>query len=190
MRPVIEDEATQDTSSPCESQDVTAIYARYARPLYRFILRRVGEATVAEDLLQDVFVRMLAGLPQYEDRGYPIGAWLYRIAACRVTDWRRTSGRRATIQLHQAEELAGEACLDGEATAADREALQRVLGATLTQLTAPQATVIRLRFLTDLSTIEVAARLGLTPQAVKALQHRGLAQLRRHLTYLSPYHAA
>jgi len=54
--------------------DVAAVYARYASPLYRFMLRRVGDYLVAEDLLQDVFVRMLVGLPQDEERGYPISS--------------------------------------------------------------------------------------------------------------------
>ena len=63
---------------------------------------------------------------------------------------------------------------------------QQQLAAALHTLTDRQAAVIRLRFLADLPIAEVAQRLALTPLAVKALQHRGLARLR---TELSPYHA-
>jgi RNA polymerase sigma-70 factor, ECF subfamily len=169
--------------------DVTAVYAQYARPLLRFILHRVSDPAVAEDLLQDVFVRMLVGLPPYEERGYPISGWLYRIAACRVIDWLRLNRRRHTTALDRALELAGDGWPDGADTAADREAAPRALAAALTQLTERQAAVLRLRFFAELPIAEVAVRLGLTPQAVKALQHRGVAQLRLILAH-SPYHPA
>lgn len=176
------------TGSPA-TRDVAAVYAHYQRPLLRFILHRVGDLAVAEDLLHDVFVRMLVSLPQYEERGYPISAWLYRIAACRVIDWLRVNGRRRISSLDRALDLAGDGWPDGQDTAADHEVEQRVLAAALAQLTERQATVIRLRFFAELPIAEVAERLGLTPQAVKALQHRGVAQLRQFLAN-SPYHPA
>lgn len=176
------------TGSPA-TRDVAAVYAHYRRPLLRFIMHRVGDPAVAEDLLQDVCVRMLVGLPQYEERGYAVSAWLYRIAACRVIDWLRANGRRHTTSLDHALELASGGWPDGEDTAADREAEQRVLAAALAQLTERQAAVIWLRFCAELPIVEVTERLGLTPQAVKALQHRGVAQLRQLLAD-SPYHPA
>lgn len=170
--------------------DVVAVYARYAAPLYRFILRKVGDPSVAEDLAQDVFVRMLAGLPQYEERGYPISAWLYRIAACRTIDWLRVHGRRRTESLDCAAELASTGWPDGENTAVDREAEQQTLAAALAQLSERQAAVLRLRFFAELPIAEVARQLDLTPGAVKALQHRALATLRHQLITQGAYHPA
>lgn len=169
--------------------DAAALYVRYARPLFVFILHRVGNPEVAEELVQDVFERMLIGLPQYENRGYPVGAWLYKIASCRAIDWIRKHSRHRLNSLDQLSELADEAWPDGEDCRADREARQRVLLAALEQLTKRQATVIRLRFFAELPIAEVASRLGMTPQAVKALQHRGTAQLRLLLAQRGIYHA-
>ena len=190
MAPTRNDEITSALVARAQAGDgaaITAIYARYATPLYRFILRRVSDPTVAEDLLQDVFVGMLAGLPSYKDRGYPIGSWLYRMAACRVIDWQRVTAHRRVTLLEHAGQRASVDGLDSVDSDADRVAQQRQLAAALTTLTARQAAVIRLRFGADLSIAEVAQRLALTPLAVKALQHRGLAQLR---TQLRPYHTA
>ena len=190
MAPTRNDEITSALVARAQAGDgaaITAIYARYATPLYRFILRRVSDPTVAEDLLQDVFVGMLAGLPSYKDRGYPIGSWLYRMAACRVIDWQRVTARRRVAPLEYAGQQASADDLDGADTAADRVAQQRALATAMTTLTDRQAAVIRLRFFADLPIAEVAQRLALTPLAVKALQHRGLVQLR---TQLSPYHPA
>ena len=190
MEPTNPDAVTPMTVRRAQAGDATAIteiHARYATPLYRFILRRVSDPTVAEDLLHDVFVRMLAGLPSYEERGFPIGSWLYRMAACRAIDWQRVTARRPVATLEQAGRKVSVDSLDGVATNADRLAQQQQLAAALRTLTDRQAAVIRLRFLAELSIAEVAQRLALTPLAVKALQHRGLAQLR---TQLSPYHTA
>jgi len=190
MEPMNPDTITPATVRQAQAGDATAIaaiHARYATPLYRFILRRVSDPTVAEDLLHDVFVRMLAGLPSYEERGYPIGSWLYRMAACRVIDWQRVTARRPIAPLELAGRRVSAGGLDGVATDADRLAQLRELAAALRTLTARQAAVIRLRFLAELSIAEVAQRLALTPLAVKALQHRGLAQLR---SQLSAYHPA
>jgi RNA polymerase sigma-70 factor (ECF subfamily) len=174
-----------------DANAISAIYARYAEALARFILRNVGDRLIAEDLLQDVFVRMLAGLSRYQDRGYPISTWLYRIARCRVIDWQRASAQRRVERLdHVAEVLLSEPGPDGEQTAADREATQRELALALAQLTPRQAAVIRLRFVAELPITEVAQRLGLTPSMVKALQHRGLATLRRRLITQGTYHPA
>lgn len=173
-----------------EPDDVAAVYARYAPALHRFILHRVGDALVAEDLLHDVFVRMLVGLPQYEDRSYPVSAWLYRIAACRAVDWLRVNGRRRAASLDQATEVASEGWPDGEQTAVDRELEQRELAAALAQLNERQAVVIKLRFFAELPVAEVAQQLGLTPGTVKSLQHRGLATLRRRLVQQGAYHSA
>ncbi len=190
MESTTEDGITPATVRRAQAGDATAIteiHARYATPLYRFILRRVSDPAVAEDLLHDVFVRMLAGLPSYEERGYPIGSWLYRMAACRVIDWQRVTARRPIAPLELAGRRVSAGGLDGVATDADRLAQLRELAAALRTLTDRQAAVIRLRFFAELSIAEVAQRLALTPLAVKALQHRGLAQLR---TQLSPYHTA
>jgi len=193
MESTTEDGITPATVRRAQAGDATAIteiHARYATPLYRFILRRVSDPAVAEDLLHDVFVRMLAGLPSYEERGYPIGSWLYRMAACRVIDWQRVTARRPIAPLELAGRRVSAGGLDGVATDADRLAQLRELAAALRTLTARQAAVIRLRFLAELSIAEVAQRLALTPLAVKALQHRGLAQLRSQLSAYHPAEAA
>ena len=64
----------------------TQLYERYAPAIYRYLYARVQDATLAEDLRAEVFARMVEGLPRYQDRGWPISAWLYRIAHDRSVD--------------------------------------------------------------------------------------------------------
>src|SRR5262245_15592536 len=86
-----------------DDRAISQIYERYSAPIYRYALFRVRETELAEDIRADVFVRMLEGMPRYEDRGWPLSAWLYRIAHDRTIDMlrRRWTQRRVPIELWQ-----------------------------------------------------------------------------------------
>jgi RNA polymerase sigma-70 factor (ECF subfamily) len=155
----------------------TAIYERYAAPIYRYIYFRVGEAELAEDLQGEVFLRMLEGMDRYEDRGWPISAWLYRIAHDRTVDTIRRRRNRQHVPL----ETWSGTCDGPDSTVdvrLDHEELKRMLN----DLTDEQRQVILMRFMADLSVQEVAKRLGRTEGSVKALQHRGIQSLARRLS--------
>jgi RNA polymerase sigma-70 factor (ECF subfamily) len=57
-----------------DPEAVAALYQHYADGVYRYLLYRVGDAELAEDLTADVFLRMIEDLPRYEERGLPFGA--------------------------------------------------------------------------------------------------------------------
>lgn len=150
------------------------IYDRYAQPLYRYIYFRVGDHDLAEDLRAEVFLRAFESLDRYEDRGWPLSAWLYRIARDRTVDVIRRQRLRQTVPLES---------WSGACEGPDREIDVRLdceeLRRLLDDLTDDQRQVIYLRFMANLSIQEVALRLGRSEGAVKALQHRGLQSLAR-----------
>jgi RNA polymerase sigma-70 factor, ECF subfamily len=154
----------------------TQIYERYAPAIYRYIYFRVGEAELAEDLQAEVFLRMLEGIHRYEDRGWPISAWLYRIAHDRTVDTMRRRRNRQQVPL----ETWGGSC-DGPESSVEVQLDHEELNRMLDDLTDEQRKVIQLRFMADMSIQEVAKTLGRTEGSVKALQHRGLQSLARRL---------
>jgi RNA polymerase sigma-70 factor (ECF subfamily) len=154
----------------------TQIYERYAPAIYRYIYFRIGEAELAEDLQAEVFLRMLEGIHRYEDRGWPISAWLYRIAHDRTIDTIRRRRNRQQLPL----EAWGGMC-DGPEGAVSAQMDYEEIKRTLDDLTEDQRQVIQMRFLADMSIQEVATKLGRTEGSVKALQHRGLQSLARRL---------
>jgi RNA polymerase sigma-70 factor (ECF subfamily) len=159
-----------------EQEAWAQLYEHYAPAIYRYIYFRVGDAQLAEDLQADVFVRMLEGLQRYEDRGWPLSAWLYRIAHDKTIDSMRRSRKRQYIPLE-----AWSDSYDGPEQGIDtRLACEELLG-KLNELTEDQRQVIQLRFLADLPIQKVAQHLGRTEGSVKALQHRGLNALARWL---------
>jgi RNA polymerase sigma-70 factor (ECF subfamily) len=158
----------------------TQIYERYAPAIYRYIYYRVGEVELAEDLRSEVFMRMFEDLHRYEDRGWPLSAWLYRIAHDRTIDSVRRRKARPVVPL---DDWAG-VCEGPECTVDERLHREEVVR-LLERLTEEQRQVIQLRFLSDMSIQEVAQRIGRSEGAVKALQHRGIQSLARMLETLS-----
>jgi len=154
----------------------TQIYERYAPAIYRYIYYRIGEVELAEDLQAEVFLRMLEGLHRYEDRGWPISAWLYRIARDRTIDIMRRRRNRQHVPL----EAWGGSC-DGPENSVGAQLEYEELNRTLNDLTDEQRQVIQMRFMAEMSIQEVAQKLGRTEGSVKALQHRGLQSLARRL---------
>src|SRR6478736_7276035 len=69
------------------------LYERHFNRVYAFVVRRVRDRDVAEDVTSDVFQKALANLPAYQWRGAPFGAWLIRIAANAVLDRSKRAGR-------------------------------------------------------------------------------------------------
>lgn len=158
-----------------DRQALGELYNRHVDLIYRYVYARVRDEAVAEDLTAEVFVKALEGLPEYEARGYPFQAWLYRIARARTVDYYRRQERRREVTLD--ETLPAERPHPDEfVEMADRWGRAIDLVA---QLTDDQQDVLILRFIGELTLSEVADTLGKTTGSVKSLQHRALTSLAR-----------
>jgi RNA polymerase sigma-70 factor (ECF subfamily) len=133
--------------------------------VFRAVLGRVRDRTVAEDIAAQVFLEAMEGIGRYRDRGKPITAWLLTIARHRSHDWFRKASR----------EVGGEV---PEPMTHGPEADLTVALDALALLTDDQREVIHLRFVEGYSLEETGERTGRSAGAVKSLQHRGLARLR------------
>jgi RNA polymerase sigma-70 factor (ECF subfamily) len=169
---------------------VTRVYTAYAPALFRFFLAMVGDRPTAEDLTGDVFKSAIEGLPRFRGPVEALGGWLFRIARHDLSDYRRRQARRLVQPL---DDLLEEAALAGGAVDPEELALDRVEGdrvlAALRQLTPDQHEVLLLRLVADLTAPEVARILNKSTDAVKALQHRGLASLARVLGVTNDMHS-
>jgi len=161
---------------------VTRVYTAYAPALFRFFLAAVGDRPTAEDLTSDVFKSAIKDLPRFRGPVEALGGWLFRIAHHDLSDYRRRQVRNLVQPL---DDLLEEAALAGKVVDPEQLALDRVEGdrvlAALRQLTPDQREVLLLRLVANLTAPEVAGILNKSTDAVKALQHRGLASLARVL---------
>jgi RNA polymerase sigma-70 factor, ECF subfamily len=170
-----------------EPAAVTRIYTAYAPALYRFFMAAVSDRHLAEDLTGTAFVSAIEALPRFRGPIEALGGWLFQIARHDLYDYRR---KQARSRIEPLEDNLNEAALadggvDPEELAIERLEGARVLAA-LRELSSDQREVLLLRMAGGLTAPEVAASLGKTTGAVKALQHRGLASLARVLGLRSP----
>ena len=154
---------------------ISVLYRRHVGAIYRYFYHRMGDEHTAEDLTAEVFLRAIEGLPNYEPRGVPFVAWLYRIAQARMADYFRREQRTAVVGLDESR-LSGEV---SPLARVEQSSYHEELKAAVRGLTTDQQQVIILKFVEGLSNAEVAQILGKTEGAVKSLQHRALSALRR-----------
>jgi RNA polymerase sigma-70 factor, ECF subfamily len=151
-----------------------ALYDLYADRIYRFVVVRVPQPADGEDLLQQVFLKVIESLPRYEQRGLPFGAWLFRIARNTVIDFGRT--RRVAEPLDDAVGRIVDPLQPSHHL--ERSADLDEIRAALAELTSEQRDVVVLRFFAELSHAEIGAILGKREGTVRVIQHRALASLR------------
>ena len=135
----------------------------YAPAIYRLAYARTGSRADAEDIMQEVFVRLLRAGPDFADRAHA-RAWLLRVAANCANDWFRAPWRRREGPL--TDSLPAPEHEDGG-----------VVEAVLT-LPAKYRTAVHLYYYEELSVAEIAKIMGKSEGAVKARLFRARALLR------------
>lgn len=133
-----------------------------------------------DDLTSDVFAGAFVGLAGFVGDERAFRSWLFTIAYRRLVDERRRNARRPVLTDLEPEPSSRMSAADAEADAMRNLADERVRH-LLAALSEDQRNVLLLRVVADLGIDDVAALLGKRVTAVKALQRRGLASLRRTL---------
>jgi RNA polymerase sigma factor (sigma-70 family) len=153
--------------------------------IYRLLAGQVASylrwhrATDPDGLTNDVFAQVHRNLPRFEGDEHGFRSWVFTIAHHRMIDDRRRANRQPQLQDELAvEEHMGLGDVEDDAFAVLAHDRVRDL---LTVLSPDQRDVVLLRIIADLSVEEVARMLDKREGAIKALQHRALATLRRHL---------
>jgi RNA polymerase sigma factor (sigma-70 family) len=154
------------------------IYAALAPGVLGYL--RARGASDPENLAGEVFLQVVRDLPGFDGPPRAFRAWVFTIAQNRLVDERRRDSRRpqeASLEPSEHQEPPGG---DVELEAMERIALERVTR-VLAELAPDQRDVLLLRIVGDLSLEEVARVVGKRTGAVKQLQRRGLAAVRRQL---------
>jgi RNA polymerase sigma-70 factor, ECF subfamily len=148
------------------------LYLRYADNVFGYARSIVRNDHDAEDIVQQVFTRMLTAIRTYEQRSVPFSAWLLRIAHNMAIDHLR---RRSRV----CEEPAEIADLDRPHHEGSH--LREALHEALETLPEVQREIVVLRHIGGLSPREIAVRLGRSEDSVHGLHHRGRRALRASL---------
>jgi RNA polymerase sigma-70 factor (ECF subfamily) len=155
------------------------LYERHVRRIYNYIYYRTGNHHDAEDLTARVFQRALRHVGNFEDKGVPFSAWLYRIAHNLVANWHRDRSRRPTVPLEDHLLPPGSGPYPEAAAVASEE--QRFLMEAVRRLPEDRQQLLILKFVERLSNAEIGVIMGRTEGAIKSLYHRTLNTLRDEL---------
>jgi RNA polymerase sigma-70 factor (ECF subfamily) len=156
------------------------LYDRYGRLVYALILRIVRDGGIAEDLVQETFLRVWNRVQGFEADKGGIGPWLLAVARNRAIDYLRSAaGRmRNATDLQDTEHPALFTNMEKELLNSDRVRRVRV---ALEKLSANQKTVIELAYFEGLSQAEMAERMGQPLGTVKTWVRSALKSLRDEL---------
>ena len=154
---------------------VSVLYDRHHKRIYHYLFMRLYDQHLAEDLTGEVFIRMLSALPDYKERSVPFEAWLYRIARNLLIDSYRKESAKQIIPIDEVTNIPATEDMD---TKLDAKWSLEAIKAALDKIEPSQREVIELRFLVGLPVQNVSLILDKTISSVKALQHRGLNNLR------------
>jgi RNA polymerase sigma-70 factor (ECF subfamily) len=154
------------------------LYARHKGPLFRFVLRSVKQRALAEELYQEIWMRVIEARGRYSVQA-KFSTWLYTIAHNRLTDHWRKRG----LQLVEAADADPPAprAYEPEARAAGRQDLQR-LAAALAALPELQRETFLLHEEAGMTLADIALATGATQEAAKSRLRYALAKLREALS--------
>lgn len=153
------------------------LYDHLFDSIYRYVYFRVPMQEV-DDIVENIFMKVWVNLEKYEKRDVRFSAWVFRIAHNAVIDYRREHRAVETLDHRMMDESEQKAPKKMTEKAILSEEVREVVD----ELREPYRQVVMLKFLSGLSTSEVAEILGQREGNVRVLQFRALKQLKRLLS--------
>lgn len=159
------------------------LYARHRGPLYRYLLRQCSTASVAEELFQDIWLKLVAARSSYTVQA-KFSTWLYRIAHNRLVDHYRAGARGLPVSYAddcpEWMEIPAPTSVQPEVWEDRRRQAEQLL-ALLAALPEAQRETFLLKEEAGLSLEEIAIATGTGRETVKSRLRYALARLRQGL---------
>lgn len=153
-----------------------SLYDRYFDQIFRFSFKRLGGLEEeAGDITQQVFIKAMANIAKYEDRGLPFSSWLYRIAQNEVSMFFRQQSKNYSVAIdeNRIQDLAQEANIMQYMTMEQQERLVDLLNG----LDEEHMDLIELRFFQELSFKQIADIYNITEANAKMRIYRILERI-------------
>lgn len=156
------------------------LYEIHAPVVFRYLFSHLGSMMDAEDLTGEVFLKAWQSLPKYTERGVPFLAFLFRIARNALVDHYRQNNRVEDQDPDDMDGYRSDGSTEPLEIVGSHIEQQKMLN-ILTGLRPDYQSVLTLRFISELSTEEIAQVMKRSIGAIRVLQHRALAALREEI---------
>lgn len=157
------------------------LYEQYFDQIFRFVFKKVGgKEEITGDLTQQTFMKAMANISKYEDRGLPFSSWLYRIAQNETLMYFRSQKKTYYVSVEdtQITELSMEAKLISTEYMSTEE--QEVLVQVLNGLEESQLEIIELRFFQEMSFKQIAEIYSISEASAKMKTYRILEKIQKN----------
>src|SRR5215831_5859701 len=156
------------------------LYDRYGRIVYSLILRVVRDTGIAEDLVQETFLRIWNRVQAFDAQKGAIGPWLLAVARNRAIDYLRSAGgrERNAVEFEETDHPSLYGNMEKDLLASDKA---RIVKTAIQKLSPNQRQVIELAYFEGLSQAEMAERMGQPLGTVKTWVRTALKNLRDQL---------
>lgn len=152
------------------------LYENYFDQIYRFVFMRLGgQEDLAGDITQQSFMKAMANIKKYEDRGFPFSSWLYRIAQNEVSMYFRQQKKAQSVPVDEGKikDLAEEAELNTYMSIEEQEKLIDLIN----ELEEEHMDLIELRFFQQMSFKDIAEIYNITEANAKMRTYRILERI-------------
>lgn len=161
-----------------DPESLAVVYDRYGQVVYSLFLRITRDPSVAEDLVQELFIRVWNNARYFDAAKGSFGVWILSIARNMAIDHVRSAQSRFTTRLRpleDAERMLGGADAETQESILDQI---RTIGAAFSYLNFNQKRVLELAYYEGFSQTEIAAKLNEPLGTVKSWMRSGLVRLR------------
>lgn len=168
---------------------LASLYGRYRSRVFGYLVKEMRDRETAEDVFQEVWMKVMQGIGGYDDARGPFRAWLFGIAAHAAVDRRRRDALRRGEELDaplddgegRRVDLLPSDGPDPERLSASREA-GRAVSRGMERLEPRQRTAVLLRHQQGLTYVEIAHAMAVPEGTAKTLVHRAVVALRREMS--------
>lgn len=159
------------------------LFRRYGKKVYNLFLRSLNKPELAQDLLQECFLRVIESSGRYQPKK-AFSNWIFTIAMNLVRDKYRQQTRRKMEPI--SDSLETEHLMHNEAPHKDlqKSQIEKAVATAMNTLPKDQREVIILSKYQNLSFLEIAQILNISPAAAKQKAYRGMQSLRKKLAHL------
>jgi RNA polymerase sigma-70 factor (ECF subfamily) len=169
-----QDELALVRAAQTDTEVFAVLYDRYVQRLYHYCYHRTNNVHDAEDLTAQTFLAALEAFPRYRRDGH-FAAWLFTIARNKVVDYYR---RTSNVPLEESITPPSNSDLAGETETSQQKG---ILLRAIRALPEDEQELIRLRYVAELSFIEIAKALHKSEGATKKMLYRLLARLKSQM---------
>jgi RNA polymerase sigma-70 factor (ECF subfamily) len=161
------------------------LYDLYFPKVYAFVAAKVYEKSDAEDIVSEIFIKILENLDNFEWRGVPFGAWIFKIARNVINDYFNKTNKHKTYDIEETKATYSDEENNSPLKKASQEELSATVTKVLSSLPERELTVVQLKFFSQLSNREIMHVMDLSESNVAVILYRTLKRIKPELKYFN-----